>query len=90
MAALNLANSFASFDKEKLIKLAKFYPQDFTTTDLVQLSSQLNMFIVEVRNDIGHVHLVYNPYFSACFFSRNNVFLSQQISQQCFSAGLSV
>jgi hypothetical protein len=27
--------------------------------------------------------------FSACFFSRNSVFLSQQISQQCFSAGLS-
>jgi hypothetical protein len=36
-----------------------------------------------------HVHPAYNPYFSACFFSRNSVFLSQQISQQCFSAGLS-
>jgi hypothetical protein len=35
------------------------------------------------------VHLAYNPYFSACFFSRNSIFLSQQISQQCFSAGLS-
>jgi hypothetical protein len=33
--------------------------------------------------------LAYNPSFSACFFSRNNIFLSQQISQQCFSAGLS-
>jgi hypothetical protein len=38
---------------------------------------------------IGHVHPVYNPYFSAYFFSQNSVFLSQQISQQCFSAGLS-
>jgi hypothetical protein len=34
------------------------------------------------------VHPAYNPSFSACFFSRNNIFLSQQISQQCFSAGL--
>jgi hypothetical protein len=35
------------------------------------------------------VHPVYNPSFSARFFSRNSIFLSQQISQQCFSAGLS-
>jgi hypothetical protein len=25
----------------------------------------------------GPVHPAYNPYFSACFFSRNNIFLSQ-------------
>jgi hypothetical protein len=37
----------------------------------------------------GPVHSAYNPSFSACFFSRNSIFLSQQISQQCFSAGLS-
>jgi hypothetical protein len=35
------------------------------------------------------VHLAYNPSFSACFFSQNSIFLSQQISQQCFSASLS-
>jgi hypothetical protein len=35
------------------------------------------------------VYLAYNPYFSAYFFSRDSIFLSQQISQQCFSAGLS-
>jgi hypothetical protein len=38
---------------------------------------------------IGRVHPAYNPSFSTCFFSRNNIFLSQQISRQCFSAGLS-
>jgi hypothetical protein len=27
--------------------------------------------------------------FQLVFFRRNNIFLSQQISQQCFSAGLS-
>jgi hypothetical protein len=38
---------------------------------------------------IGHVHPAYNPSFSACLFNRNNIFLSQQINQQYFSAGLS-
>jgi hypothetical protein len=37
----------------------------------------------------GLVHLTYNSSFLTCFFSWNIVFLSQQISQQCFSAGLS-
>ena len=30
---------------------------------------------------LGPVRLSYNPYFSACLFSQNSVFLSQQISQ---------
>jgi hypothetical protein len=38
---------------------------------------------------IESVHLAYNSSFSAYFFRRNIIFLSQQISQQCFSAGLS-
>jgi hypothetical protein len=38
---------------------------------------------------MGPVHPAYNPYYSACFFIQNSVFLSQQISQRCFSAGLS-
>jgi hypothetical protein len=32
----------------------------------------------------GPVHLAYNPSYSACFFSQNNIFLLQKISQQCF------
>jgi len=32
------------------------------------------------------VRFSYNPYFSACFSSQNNVFLSQQISQNSVSA----
>jgi hypothetical protein len=36
----------------------------------------------------GPVHLAYNSSYSACFFSRNNIFLSKKISQQCFSADL--
>jgi hypothetical protein len=38
---------------------------------------------------IDHVHPAYNPSFSVCFFSWNSIFLSQHISQQYFSAGLS-
>jgi hypothetical protein len=41
------------------------------------------------QHNAGPVHPAYNPSFSACFFSRNGIFLSQQISQQYFSAGLS-
>jgi len=33
----------------------------------------------------GPVRWSYNPYFSACFFSRNSVFLSQQISRNSIS-----
>jgi hypothetical protein len=35
------------------------------------------------------VILAYNLSFLVYFFSRNSMFLSQQISQQCFSASLS-
>jgi hypothetical protein len=40
------------------------------------------------ESNVGSVHLAYNPSYSACFFSQNSIFLSQKISQQCFSAGL--
>ena len=33
----------------------------------------------------GLIRLSYNPYFSACFFSRDSVFLSQQISRNSIS-----
>lgn len=44
-AALNPIISFAAYDKEKLIEPANFHPQYLTTINLVQLCSQLNMFI---------------------------------------------
>ena len=39
MACLNPSNSFVAFDKEKLIRLAKFYPSDFLGTDILALDS---------------------------------------------------
>ena len=51
ISSFNPKDSFASFDKEDLIKLAKFYPKDFSITDLRRLSFQLANFIIDVRND---------------------------------------
>ena len=39
MACLNPSNSFVVFDKEKLIRLAKFYPSDFLETDILAFDS---------------------------------------------------
>jgi hypothetical protein len=39
---------------------------------------------------VGPVQPAYNLYFSACFFSRNSIFLSQKISQNSISAYFSV
>ena len=37
MACLNPSNSFVDFDKEKLIRLSKFYPSNFLKTDISAL-----------------------------------------------------
>ena len=41
MACLNPSDSFVALDKEKLIRLAKFYPSDFLRTDILALDFQL-------------------------------------------------
>jgi hypothetical protein len=49
----------------------------------------MTTILVQQQYNYGPVYLAYNPSFSVCFFSQNSIFLSQQISQQCFLAGLS-
>nr|XP_020195096.1 zinc finger MYM-type protein 1-like [Aegilops tauschii subsp. strangulata] len=51
MSALNPANSFASYDALKVMKLAEFYPQDISSMDLVRLEFQLDTFIDDMRQD---------------------------------------
>jgi len=51
MAAFNPANSFSAFDIEKLVNLAKFYPDDFDLEEINQLRFQLRLYIANVRND---------------------------------------
>ena len=41
MTCLNPSDSFVTFDKEKLIRLEKFYPSDFLRIYILTLDSQL-------------------------------------------------
>ena len=41
MVCLNPSNSFVAFDKEKFIRLAKFYSSDFSRTNILALDPQL-------------------------------------------------
>ena len=51
MACLNPSNLFVAFDKEKLIRLAKFYPSDFSKTNILALGSQLQNYIFDIRSN---------------------------------------
>ena len=51
MACLNSSDSFVTFDKEKLICLAKFNPSDFLGTNILALDSQLQNYIFNMRNN---------------------------------------
>ena len=51
MACFNPSNSFVAFDKEKLIRLAKFYPFDFSMTDILALGPQLQNYIFDMRSN---------------------------------------
>ncbi|XP_050241227.1 uncharacterized protein LOC126690137 [Quercus robur] len=46
-----MSNSFEAFDKEKLIRLAKFYPSDFPGTDILALGPQFQNYIFDMRNN---------------------------------------
>uniref|UniRef100_A0A1S3YNX0 HAT C-terminal dimerisation domain-containing protein n=1 Tax=Nicotiana tabacum TaxID=4097 RepID=A0A1S3YNX0_TOBAC len=56
MASLNPANSFANFDKGRIMTLAKYYPNEFDEVHIRDLSYQLDTFIIHMR--------VGNPKFS--------------------------
>ncbi|XP_033510281.2 uncharacterized protein [Nicotiana tomentosiformis] len=49
MASLNPVNSFANLDKEKIMTLAKYYPDEFGKLKLRDLSHQLDTFILHMR-----------------------------------------
>ncbi|XP_075087897.1 uncharacterized protein LOC107822487 [Nicotiana tabacum] len=50
MASLNPANSFANFDKERIMTLAKYYPDEFGELKLRDLSHQLDTFILHMKH----------------------------------------
>ncbi|CAN6580202.1 unnamed protein product [Malus baccata var. baccata] len=45
MACLSPKDSFVAFDKPKLLRLAQFYPQDFSDEDHLALEDQLEIYI---------------------------------------------
>ncbi|CAL2246580.1 unnamed protein product [Prunus armeniaca] len=45
LACLSPNDSFVAFDKQKLLRLAQFYPQDFSDEDLLALEDQLELYI---------------------------------------------
>ncbi|XP_042027293.1 zinc finger MYM-type protein 1-like [Salvia splendens] len=51
MACFNPKDGFSSFDKEKVLKLATFYPSNFSNIDLMDLECQLDIFIGDMRSD---------------------------------------
>jgi hypothetical protein len=51
VACLDPRDSFANFEVEKLIELAKIYVDDFSDYDCLRLLDDLPIFIDEVRND---------------------------------------
>ncbi|KAM2898134.1 hypothetical protein COP2_007703 [Malus domestica] len=50
--ALNSADSFSAFDSQKLLRLAQFYPKDFSMNELAILKIQLETYIVDMRSSI--------------------------------------
>ena len=59
VACLYSNDSFATFDKQKLLHLTEFYPNDFSLIDLVAHETQLDIYfigsyqekLVETKND---------------------------------------
>jgi hypothetical protein len=51
MASFNPIDSFAVYDKANLVKLAQFYPDDFSRYEMDHLLCQLQLFMTDMRGD---------------------------------------
>ncbi|XP_062197358.1 uncharacterized protein LOC133900265 [Phragmites australis] len=51
MSTLNLADSFASFDADKVHRIVEFYANDISSTDLIRLEIELDNYIDDMRRD---------------------------------------
>ncbi|PIM99454.1 hypothetical protein CDL12_28055 [Handroanthus impetiginosus] len=51
VACLSPRDSFSSFDKKKLVQLAKLYLRDFSFVELLALDAQLENYILDMRSD---------------------------------------
>jgi DNA polymerase elongation subunit (family B) len=51
MSSFNPVDSFPTYDQIKLVKLAHFYPKDFSKLQLQKLPYQLDMFVADMLRD---------------------------------------
>lgn len=51
MGSLSPIDSFRGFDKEKLVRLVKFYPNDFSYGEFLSLEQQLEIYIDNICRD---------------------------------------
>ncbi|CAH9063619.1 unnamed protein product [Cuscuta europaea] len=51
IACLSSRDSFSAFEKKKLLRLAEFYPRDFSPLDVCILTDQLESYIFDVRSN---------------------------------------
>ncbi|CAN6706479.1 unnamed protein product [Malus baccata var. baccata] len=60
LACLSPNDSFMAFDKEKLLRLAQLYPQDFTKQDMSALEDQLDIYIhsMRLRSDFSQLQSI--------------------------------
>ncbi|XP_031285743.1 uncharacterized protein LOC116144431 [Pistacia vera] len=57
LACLCPNESFIVFDKQKLIRLAKLYPDDFSDLELMALDSQLDVYILDMHSNVKFMGL---------------------------------
>ena len=58
MTCLSPYDTFLAFDKEKLIRLAQFYPKEFSSLELMILFDQLDSYIIDMRFSIEFSNLL--------------------------------
>ena len=51
VGCLNPIDSFSNFDKEKTLRMARLYPDDFDELGIEALSCKLDTFIINVHDD---------------------------------------
>ncbi|XP_057464445.1 uncharacterized protein LOC130754290 [Actinidia eriantha] len=58
VACLSPSDSFSSFDKKKMVRLAELYPKEFSSVELLVLHDQLDTYIVDMRssNDFSRLN----------------------------------
>uniref|UniRef100_A0A7N0TTZ7 TTF-type domain-containing protein n=1 Tax=Kalanchoe fedtschenkoi TaxID=63787 RepID=A0A7N0TTZ7_KALFE len=53
MSCLSPSDRFTFFDKDKILRFAKFYPSEFSEAELKALDKQLDNYIIDMRREDG-------------------------------------